>query len=106
MKAIIHQLVPTGLCAPPPVISRPQSSALFTLFAIMEEPEAPAFIAARDLDELPPSFSMEKAGRLMDAALQDAERQGEGLQCSGVGMDEREISHHTHVSHAHPGGMT
>jgi hypothetical protein len=53
-------------------------------FGVLDEPEAPAFVAARGLDELPPSFSTEKADHLMDAALQDAERQGEGLQCSAV----------------------
>jgi hypothetical protein len=50
----------------------------------LDEPEAPAFVAARGLDELAPSFSTEKAGRLMDAALRDAELQGEGHQRSAV----------------------
>jgi hypothetical protein len=84
VRALIWQLIPTELCPPPPVVSRPQSSVLFTLFGISDEPEAPAFITARGLDELPPSFSTEKAGRLMDAALRDAERQGEGHQHSAV----------------------
>jgi hypothetical protein len=81
VRALIRQLVPTGLCPPPPFVSRPQNSALFVF---LDEPEAPAFVAARGLDELPPSFSTEKAGRLMDAALRDAERQGEGHQRSAV----------------------
>jgi hypothetical protein len=87
VHAVIRQLVPTGLCHPSPVVSRPQE-----LVGVSDEPEAPAFIAARSLDVLPPpqSFSMEKAGRRMDAALWDAERQGgapalRGLDATVVG---------------------
>jgi hypothetical protein len=71
VRALIRQLVPTGLCPPPPIVSRPQSSALFALFG-----------TTRSLDELTPSFSTEKAGHLMDTALLDAEHQGEGHQRS------------------------
>jgi hypothetical protein len=81
VRALIRQLVPSGLCPPPPVPSRPQS---FALFGVLDEPESPAFVAIRGLDERPPSFSMEKAGRLMDAALRDAEFQEEGHQRSAV----------------------
>jgi hypothetical protein len=83
IHALIWQLVPSRLCHPP-FVSHPQSSALYALFGIRDEPKFPAFVAARGLDKLFPSFSTEKAGRLMDAALQDAERQGEGHQCSAV----------------------
>jgi hypothetical protein len=84
--ALIRQLIPTGLCPPLPVVSHPQSSALFALFGISVEPEAPALVAARGLDELelPPSFAAEKAGRLMNTALRDAECHGEGHQHSAV----------------------
>jgi hypothetical protein len=40
VRALIRQLVPTGLCPPPPVVSRPRSTALF---GVLDEPEAPAF---------------------------------------------------------------
>jgi hypothetical protein len=63
VRALIRQLVPTGLFPPPPIVSHPQSSALFTLFGVLDEPKSPGFFAARGLDELLPSFSIEKAGR-------------------------------------------
>jgi hypothetical protein len=83
VRALIRQLIHTELYPLPPDVSRPRSSALFALFGVSDEPGAPAFIATRGLDELPPSFSTEKADRLMDTALWDAEHQEEGHQHSG-----------------------
>jgi hypothetical protein len=53
VRALIRQLVPTGLCPPLPIVSRPQSSALFALFSVLDKPEAPAFVASHGLDEFP-----------------------------------------------------
>jgi hypothetical protein len=85
IHALIWQLVPRGLCPPPPssLVLRalpffPSLASLFALFGVSDEPEAPAFVTTSGLKELPPLFSTEKAGHLMDAALRDAVHQGEG----------------------------